>query len=108
MNEDSAQVLGLESREDARADACAAPLLATPTDDPGLPRRFSNFATMPEALDYAAQGVRGLNFHDARGRLIRRYPFTELREDALDAAYRLVARGIRPGDRVAIVAETAP
>ena len=45
MNEDSAQVLGLESREDARADACAAPLLATPTDDPGLPRRFADFAT---------------------------------------------------------------
>ncbi|MGZ8350322.1 MAG: fatty acyl-AMP ligase, partial [Allosphingosinicella sp.] len=63
---------------------------------------------MPEALDYAAQGRRGLNFHDARGRLVRPYRFVELREDALANGRRLIARGTRPGDRIAIVAETAP
>ncbi|WP_243450859.1 fatty acyl-AMP ligase [Sphingosinicella sp. CPCC 101087] len=63
---------------------------------------------MPEALDYAAQGVRGLNFHDARGRLVRAYPFSEVREDALAAAARLIARGVEPADRVALLAETAP
>ena len=36
-----------------------------------LPRRFSDFATFGEALDYAAQGARGLNCHDPRGRLVR-------------------------------------
>ena len=50
-----------------------------------LPRRFSDFATFGEALDYAAQGVRGLNFHDPRGNLTRAYPFAELREDAHSA-----------------------
>jgi fatty-acyl-CoA synthase len=36
-----------------------------------------------EALDYAAQGKRGLNFHDPRGNLARPYPYSELRADAL-------------------------
>ena len=79
----------------------------TPTDDE-LPRRFADFATMPEALDYAARGRKGLNFHDARGRLVRAYPYAELREDARAIAYRLAARGAKPSDRIAIVAETAP
>jgi fatty-acyl-CoA synthase len=100
-------VLDLDSRKKASGAAADAALQPTPTDD-DLPRRFSDFATMPEALDYAARGVRGLNFHDARGRLVRPYPFAELREDALAAARRLVARGIRPADRIALIAETAP
>lgn len=78
----------------------------TPTDD-GLPRRFSDFETLGDALDYAAQGVRGLNFHDPRGALLRAYPFAELREDALLAARRLIAAGIAPRDRVALIAETS-
>ena len=78
----------------------------TPTED-GVPRRFADFGTLGEALDYAAAGTRGLNFHDARGALVRPYPFSELRDDAIAAARRLVAAGIRPGDRVALVAETS-
>ncbi len=61
---------------------------------------------MGEALDYAAKGQRGLNFHDPRGNLARAYPYYELREDALVAAYRLIGLGIAPKDRVALVAET--
>ena len=80
---------------------------ATPTDD-ALPRRLADFATLGEALDYAARGARGLNFHDARGTLTRPYPFRELRENALATARRLIAMGIAPGDRVALVAETSP
>ncbi len=83
----------------------AAPV-ATPTKDP-LPRRFADFATVGEALDYAATGARGLNFHDARGALVRAYPYAELREDALVAARRLIAAGVRPEDRVALIAETS-
>ena len=43
---------------------------ATPTLDP-LDRRFADFATLGDALDYAATGRRGMNFHDARGTLAR-------------------------------------
>ncbi|GAO39181.1 putative acyl-CoA synthetase [Sphingomonas changbaiensis NBRC 104936] len=82
-------------------------LNATPTDD-ALPRRFSDFATLTEALDYAARGVRGFNFCDARGSLARAYPYSELRHDALAHAYRLIGRGIAPGDRIALIAETGP
>ncbi len=88
-----------------RGDADATVPLPTPTAD-RLARRYSDFATLGEALDYAAQGQRGLNFHDARGTLIRAYPYAQLRRDARDNACRLVARGLRAGDRVALVAET--
>ena len=79
----------------------------TPTAD-GLPRRFADFGTLGEALDYAARGARGLNFHDARGALTRAYAYAELRADALVAARRLIAAGVGPEDRVALVAETGP
>jgi fatty-acyl-CoA synthase len=82
-------------------------IVPTPTADT-LPRRFADFGTVGEALDYAAGGVRGLNFHDPRGVLVRAYPFRELREDALAAARRLIGEGVRPRDRVALVAETGP
>jgi fatty-acyl-CoA synthase len=82
-------------------------LVPTPTADI-LPRRFADFERLGDALDYAARGRRGLNFHDPRGVLVRAYPYRELREDALAAAYRLIAAGVKPEDRIAIVAETSP
>ncbi len=81
----------------------------TPTPNTcGLPRRRSDFATFNEAIDYAARSEKGLNFHDMRGALIRAYPFSEMRADALEAAKRLVAMGIGKDDRVALIAETGP
>jgi fatty-acyl-CoA synthase len=82
-------------------------LVPTPYLD-DLPRRPADFSTFCEALDYAAKGRRGMNFHDARGNLIRPYPYSELRRDALAAAWRLIELGVEPGDRVALVAETGP
>ena len=77
-------------------EAGLAPFGATPTLD-SQPRRISDFATLGEALDYAAKGDRGMNFHDARGTLVRTYPYSELRRDALDCAARFVALGPRKG-----------
>jgi fatty-acyl-CoA synthase len=82
-------------------------LMPTPTLD-SHPRRLSDFATLGEALDYAALGQRGLNFHDMRGNLARPYPFREMRQDALDMAYRLISHGVQPEDRIALIAETGP
>jgi fatty-acyl-CoA synthase len=93
--------------EDMRAPASAEPLAPTPTRD-SLRRRLADFATLGDALDYAARGVRGLNFHDPRGRLVRAYSYRELREDAIVAARRLIAAGVRPLDRIALTAETGP
>ena len=83
----------------------AEALVATPNTC-ALPRRLADFPTFTAALDYAATGTRGLNFHDPRGNLARAYSFAELREDALAAAARLIGRGVTKGDRVALVAET--
>ena len=92
---------------DATPLNAATALVPTPNHD-DLPRRLSAFATFGEALDYAASGQRGLNFHDPRGNLVRPYPFSELREDALEMARRLIAHGVKKDDRVALVAETGP
>ena len=82
-----------------------APSGATPTRD-ALPRRLADFRTLGEALDYAALGKRGLNFHDARGTLERNYLYSELRDDALANARRFIGLGLKPGDRLALIAET--
>ena len=84
----------------------APPGATSTTDD--LPRRIADFDTLADAVDYAALGRRGMNFHDARGSLTRAYPFSELRDDALANAGRFLALGIEPGDRIALVAETGP
>ena len=84
-----------------------APPGATPTLD-ALTRRFADFETLGEALDYAATGIRGMNFHDARGTLIKTYTYSELRDEALAHARRFLGLGLVRGDRVAMVAETGP
>ncbi len=95
----------LETNSTDSADL--APAGATPTTD-SLPRRIADFDTLAEALDYAARGRRGMNFHDARGTLTRAYPYSQLREDSIANAYRFLGLGIEPGDRIALIAETGP
>ena len=90
-----------------RTDATLAPEGYTPTLE-RLPRRIADFATLGEALDYAAKGHRGMNFHDARGALVRAYPYSELLDDALAHARRFMALGLKKGDRLALIAETGP
>ncbi|GGE10260.1 acyl-CoA synthetase [Polymorphobacter glacialis] len=80
-------------------------LAPTPTFD-ALAYRRAAFDTVGEALDYAALGEKGMNFHDARADLVRAYPYAELAADARVRALRLLADGVRPGDRVALIAET--
>ena len=94
-----------ERVKDGIATQAMTELVPTPNDCP-LPRRRADFATFTDAIDYAAQSLKGLNFHDARGTLVRVYPYSEMRAEALQMAYRLLAAGIGKGDRVAIVAET--
>jgi fatty-acyl-CoA synthase len=95
------------SDTDTEVQSTAQALVPTPNED-ALPRRLADFATFGEALDYAARGKRGFNFHDPRGNLMRVMPFSELREEALQAAYRLISSGVQKGDRIALIAETGP
>ncbi|PKP90496.1 MAG: acyl-CoA synthetase [Alphaproteobacteria bacterium HGW-Alphaproteobacteria-14] len=81
-------------------------VLSPTPNDCDLPRIRAQFATFNDAIDYAAQSRKGLNFHDMRGELARVYPYAEMREDALVMARRLIAAGIGKQDRVALIAET--
>ncbi|MFT8550014.1 fatty acyl-AMP ligase [Acetobacter okinawensis] len=72
----------------------------------GQPRRYGDFATFPEALDYAAQGTAGFNIYSGKGVLLEALPYRLLREQAIETAKRLLGMGLQAGDRVAIVAES--
>ncbi len=80
--------------------------LATPTINHRLVQRLGGFSTLCEGLDYAAQGETGLNFYGPRGALDESVTYAQLRKRAIAAAHRLVNAGIKPGARVAVVAET--
>ncbi len=82
-------------------------VLPTPTLNTDLAYQIGGFATLPEALDYAAQGQAGYNFFNLRGEISHRLSYAELREKAHGLANRLTARFMR-GERVAVVAETGP
>lgn len=63
---------------------------------------------MAESLDYAARSAAGFNFCSARGTLEAVLAYRDLRDQAVSAALRLSASGIKPGERVALLAATAP
>ncbi|MEM8822493.1 MAG: fatty acyl-AMP ligase [Pseudomonadota bacterium] len=77
----------------------------TPTGS-GIPFRSGDFASLPEALDYAATGATGINIYSGRGTLAERLTYADLRDQARNLAKRLVGAGLQPGDRVAMLAET--
>jgi len=80
---------------------------ATPTRHE-LPFRAAEFATLTEALDYAAQGETGSNFYTGRGAIYASLSYRELRAEAIDLAHKLLGLGLEKGERVALVAETNP
>lgn len=82
-------------------------LTATPTGSSLFLRR-ADFATLAEALDYAAQGETGANFYSGGGKLVAALPYRLLRQQSLMLARRLLSLGLERGARVAVVAETNP
>ena len=80
---------------------------ATPTRHQ-LPFRAADFATLNEALDYAAEGETGSNFYTGRGAIYASLSYRELREQAIELAHKLLGLGLEKGERVALVAETNP
>ncbi|MDB5454000.1 MAG: acyl-CoA synthetase [Caulobacteraceae bacterium] len=77
----------------------------TPTD-PERRLRPADFATVTEALDFAATGVTGLNLYSLRGQLETVLPYAELAKQARELAGRLLAGGFVPGERIGLIAET--
>jgi fatty-acyl-CoA synthase len=83
-------------------------LAATPRQNANLPQRLGGFPTIAGALDYAAHGETGFNFYGGRGALSQTLSYAALRHRALSTARKLLAAGLKRGDRVAVVAETGP
>ncbi|MFU8877291.1 MAG: fatty acyl-AMP ligase [Wenzhouxiangellaceae bacterium] len=81
--------------------------LPTPTNN-SLPLKTSGYRSLAEALDYAAQGTTGCNFHNGRGELTCTLTYAKLRERALAIAARLHALELPRGSRIALVADTQP
>jgi len=81
--------------------------LPTPTNN-SLPLKTSGYRSLAEALDYAAKGTTGCNFHNGRGELTAVLSYTQLRERALEIAVRLAGLELPRGSRVALVADTQP
>lgn len=79
----------------------------TPTLDPSLPRRFADFDTLVEAVEYAAKGLRGANFYNAKGDLISTLTWTEAQKRAQKIGRILAGIGFQPGERIALIAETS-
>lgn len=80
---------------------------ASPTDNT-VPLRLEGFASLVDALDYAAEGRTGYNFYSGRGELYASLTYAELRVRALQLARRLSGLGLGRGARVALVADTNP
>ena len=69
-------------------------------------QNLAGFSCLSEALDYAAAGVTGCNFYDAKGRLSAVVPYSELQQQARLAAQRLLSLDLKRGDHIALVADT--
>jgi Acyl-CoA synthetases (AMP-forming)/AMP-acid ligases II len=83
-------------------------MMSSPTPSTcSLPTCKATFATLTEALDYAADSERGLNFYSGSGQLLEALGYRDLRAQALSLARRLLAAGFEPGERIALIAETA-
>lgn len=78
----------------------------TPTLQNGLATRIADFGTLAEALDYAARGTTGLNFYSGKGELTEVLPYSTLRSQAVTLARRLLGMGLKPGERVGLLAES--
>lgn len=81
--------------------------IPTPSHNGGLPLRPADFDTLGQALDYAARGQTGLNFYSGKGELLEPLPYATLKTQAEALALKLLSRaGLKPGDRVAQLAES--
>ena len=78
----------------------------TPTASGLVRQRTAEFDTIQEALEFAAQGATGLNFYSGRGQLVEVLPYRQLRAEAMELARGMLACGLVPGDRAALIAET--
>src|SRR5690606_7254985 len=81
----------------------SAGLVPTPTL--GGARRVGGFATQTEALEFAAQGPTGFNFHGARGRRVRAATYADIATAAMARGRKLAGLGLPRNSRIGLLAE---
>jgi fatty-acyl-CoA synthase len=79
-----------------------------PTANRQLALRRAAFRSVPEMLDYAAEGETGVTFYSARGERLSALPWKEIRERAHVVARKLIGADFAVGDRLLITADTWP
>jgi fatty-acyl-CoA synthase len=95
-----------DPEQDAHALAITTAQMTAMATSPGIPPCRGKFSTLVEALEAAAGGPAGMNFHDSRGGLVEALNYSRLAAEARVAGGRMLALGLAPGDRVGLVAET--
>ncbi|CAN5205674.1 fatty acyl-AMP ligase [soil metagenome] len=80
----------------------------TPSINTDLAFKRGGFASLCDALDYAAHGETGVNFFDARGRMLSSLPYRDLQIQARAFARRLIGADIARGERLVLIADTWP
>ncbi|MFI5003029.1 MAG: fatty acyl-AMP ligase, partial [Reyranellales bacterium] len=79
-----------------------------PTRNTTLAWRRAGFRSVPEMLDYAAQGETGIAFYNAKGDVLSTLPWRDVRGRAHVVARKLIGAGFAAGDRLLITADTWP
>ncbi len=76
-----------------------------PTPTAGGARRVGGFTTLVSALEFAAEGPTGFNFHDARGRLERAATYSDIAAAAVARGRKLAGLGLERNARIGLLAE---
>jgi fatty-acyl-CoA synthase len=79
-----------------------------PTRNSRLAHRRANFQSVPEMLNYAAQGETGVTFYNAKGEILSALSWHDVRARAHVVARKLIGAGFEKGERVLLTADTWP
>jgi fatty-acyl-CoA synthase len=79
-----------------------------PTRNSRLAPRRAGFRSVPEMLNYAAQGETGVTMYSAKGEVRAALSWHDVRERAHGVARKLIGAGFAKNDRLLITADTWP
>jgi len=79
-----------------------------PTLNTRIAHRRADFRSVPEMLNYAAQGETGVTFYNAKGEILSALSWHDVRARAHVVARKLIGAGFEKGERILITADTWP
>jgi fatty-acyl-CoA synthase len=79
-----------------------------PTRNTRLAHRRATFRSVPEMLNYAAQGETGVTFYNAKGEILSALSWHDVRARAHVVARKLIGAGFARGERILLTADTWP